>query len=46
MMKVEGSTDGVTWVAFAIKAALTEPREAAASSLLKPKHTYDRSVEA
>ena len=46
MMKVEGSTDGVTWVAFAIKADLTEAREAAASCILKTKHTYVRFVEA
>ena len=46
MMKIEGSTDGVTWVAYAIKGNLIEAREAAASCILKTKHTYVRIVEA
>lgn len=46
MMKIEGSTDGVTWVPYAIKGSLIEARESAASCILKTKHTYVRIVEA
>lgn len=46
MLRVEGSTDGVTWVAYSIKAHLVEAREAAASCILKTKHTHVRIVEA
>jgi len=46
MMKIEGSTDGVTPVAYAIKGNLIEAREAAASCILKTKHTHVRIVEA
>lgn len=46
MFRVEGSTDGVTWVAYAIKGNLLEARESAASCILKTQHTHVRIVEA
>ena len=45
MKQVEGSADGIKWVPFAIKADELEAREAAASCILKTKHTYVRIIE-
>ena len=45
MKRVEGSADGIKWVPFAIKADELEAREAAASCILKTKHTYVRIIE-
>jgi|TARA_B100000035_G_scaffold240923_1_gene209308 hypothetical protein len=45
MKQVEGSADGINWVPFAIKATTLEAREAAASCILKTKHTYVRIIE-
>lgn len=45
MKQVEGSADGKQWIPFAIKATELEAREAAASCILKSKHTYVRIIE-
>ena len=45
MNQVEGSNDGTRWVPFAIKSNMVEAREAAASCILKSKHTYVRIVD-
>ncbi len=45
MKLVEGSVDGKQWVSYAIKTNDTEARAAAATCILKTKHTHVRIIE-
>ena len=44
MNQIEGSTDGIKWIPYAIKDDELEARQAAASCILKTKHTHVRIV--
>jgi hypothetical protein len=45
MKLVEGSVDGINWVPYAMKTNDTEARAAAATCILKTKHTHVRIIE-
>tara|TARA_B100000900_G_scaffold391576_1_gene386316 strand:+ start:1095 stop:1271 length:177 start_codon:yes stop_codon:yes gene_type:complete len=45
MKQIQGSSDGINWVPYAIKGDEKEAREAAASCILKTNHMYVRIIE-
>ena len=45
MLRIEGTTDGVTWSLFATKDTLNEARRAASKCVLMTKHTQVRITE-
>jgi hypothetical protein len=45
MKQIEGSTDGIKWIPYAVKADELEARQAAVSCILNTKHTYVRIIE-
>ena len=45
MKLVEGSTDGINWVPYAMKTNDSEARAAASTCILKTKHTHVRIIE-
>ena len=45
MKLIEGSADGINWVPYAMKTNDTEARAAAATCILKTKHTHVRIIE-
>ena len=45
MRMIEGSTDGINWVPYAMKTNEGEARAAASTCILKTKHTHVRIIE-
>lgn len=45
MLRIEGTTDGVTWSLFATKDTLNEARRAASKCILVTNHMQVRLIE-